>query len=182
MAAFVVPASLQNVDEAFKVGVGVAVRVVDGVANPGLSCEVDHFGKSMFCKQCSNRGTVRQIDLYKIESRLAAQDIQACPFQLRIIVVGEIIQSDNVAPLGLQLARNMEADETRGSRDQYCLIRHCIPWMWIYSRSSGPLYPSRRGCCNTPLAGYCQNGPKTIPRRAKSSTRPSRSRFWAILS
>jgi hypothetical protein len=34
------------------------------------------------------------------------------------------VQTDNVAALSQQLTGDVKADETRRTRDQYCLIRH----------------------------------------------------------
>ena len=72
-------------------------------------------------------------------------------FQRRIVIVVEIVEPDHGAAFGQQPARDMEADETRSSGDQYWLIRHHIlegtarrlPFL------SGPLYPRCRGRRNT---------------------------------
>jgi len=88
-----------NIEEAFKVGVGVTVRMVDGVANAGLSREVDHLWQIdilQTAKRSKNGPSDRSA---QNRTRLSPQDIQARLFQRRIIIIREIVQSDNMAPL-----------------------------------------------------------------------------------
>src|SRR3982074_3024621 len=124
MTAFIVPASFQDIDKAFEVGVDISMRMIDRITHTGLGREVDHHRKSIFCKQSRHGGTIREIGLHKAEARILAQDIQSRLLQRGVIVTVEIVQTDNVTAFGQQLTRDVKADKTRRTRNQYCLIRH----------------------------------------------------------
>ena len=42
MAAFVVSAAFENIEEAFEIGIGIGMWVIDRVADAGLTRHVDH--------------------------------------------------------------------------------------------------------------------------------------------
>jgi hypothetical protein len=121
------PAPFQHIDEALEIGVGIGMRMVDRIADAGLRREMDNRRKPVFCQQSIHRFTISQIDLLESETRLTLQDVQARLFQSRIVIAVEIVQSDHRVAFGQQPARDMEADETRSTGDQYCLIRHRTP-------------------------------------------------------
>jgi hypothetical protein len=124
MTALIAPAPFQNVDKTLEVGVDVSMGMIDRMAHPGLRREVNHHRKSMPGKQLSHRRTIRQVGLDELEPRILAQDIEPRLLQRRVIVMIETVQTDNVAALSQQLTGDVKADETRRTRDQYCLIRH----------------------------------------------------------
>ena len=71
-------------------------------------------------KQRGDRRTVGKIGLHEAELRIRAQDVQPRLLQRRIIIIVEIVQTDDIAALGQQLARDVKADKARRTRDQYC--------------------------------------------------------------
>src|SRR5580704_5155723 len=124
MTALIVPASFQDIDEAFEVGVDISMRMIDRMAHAGLSREVDHHGEPMFRKQLAHRRTIGQIGLHETEPCILAQDIQPCLLQRRVIVTVEVVQTDDIAAFCQQLPGDVKADKARRTCDQYCVIRH----------------------------------------------------------
>ncbi len=47
MIAIAAPATFEYIDEAFKIGVGIGMRTVDGMAHAGLRCQMDHSCETM---------------------------------------------------------------------------------------------------------------------------------------
>src|SRR3954451_10456786 len=121
------PASFQHIEKAFEIALGISVRMVDRIADAGLRGEMDNSREAVFCPQPVHRFTIGKIDLFERKPWLALQDFQAGLFQRRIVIAVEVIQPEHRAALGQQPADDMEADETRSPRDQYCLIRHRTP-------------------------------------------------------
>ena len=113
MTAFIVPASFQNIDEAFEIGVDVSVGMVDRIAHAGLGREVDHHREPMPGKQRGHRRTIRKIGLHETELRILAQDVQPRLLQRRIVIIVEIVQADDMAAFRQQLAGDMKADKAR---------------------------------------------------------------------
>src|SRR6266704_1064684 len=181
MTAFMMPASLQHVEEAFEVGIGVGMRMIDRMTHTGLRREVDDRRKPVFSEQLIDRRTIRQIDLHETEARISAQHLQPRLLQSRVIVSAEIIQADDAAAFGQQLTGDVKADKARRTCDQNCLIRHHILKRTGSAppHRSRPLYPPDLAGCNTQLRGYCQIGLKTIPRRQSSARAPVTSRLLA---
>ncbi len=126
MAAAMVPASFQHVDETREIGVDIGMRMVDRIAHAGLCREMHHFGKTMPGKQAFRRRAVGEIDPLERKAALPTQDVEPRLLQRRVVIVVEIVETDHGAAFGQQPPRNVKADETRGPGDQYRLIRHRI--------------------------------------------------------
>ncbi len=97
------------------------------MADAGLGRQMDHSRKSMPCKQRRDRRTIRKIGLRETEPWIFAQVIQPRPLQVRVIVIVQIVEADDLTAFGQQPAGDVKADETRRTRDQNRLIRHHIP-------------------------------------------------------
>ena len=143
MPAIIVPASLENIDEAFEICVDIGVRMIDRMAHAGLRREMDHHRKSMFGKQQGHRPAIREIELHKTEPRILTQDIQSRLLQGGVVVIIKVVQTDNMTALGQQLAGDVKTNKTRRTCDQNCLIRHHILKGIVSAplRQSEPLYP-----------------------------------------
>src|SRR3954447_505086 len=118
MTTTVVPATLQHVEKALEIGIGVSVRLLDRIADAGLRGEMHHAGKPMPRKQRRNRLAIGKIGLHEGEAAIGPQELQACPFQRRIVIAVEIVESDNGPALGQELPGDLKADEAGGTRDQ----------------------------------------------------------------
>src|SRR6187431_1717118 len=97
MFAAVVPAALQHVDETLDVGVDVGVRMVDRMTHAGLGREVDNHLKLVVSKKGCHWRTFSKINLLESEPRMLTQNIQPRLLQRRVVVVVEIVQTDNIA-------------------------------------------------------------------------------------
>src|SRR6266850_1112509 len=63
MATCVMPASLQHIEEADEIGIGIGMRMIDRMAHTGLCCEMDHHREPVCCKKLIDRRAVREIGL-----------------------------------------------------------------------------------------------------------------------
>ena len=150
MAASMVPAAFQHVDETREIGVDIGMRMVDRIAHASLCREMHHFCKTVPGKQAFHRCAIGEIDLLERETGLPAQDVQPRPLQRGIVIIVEVIEADHRAALGEQPARDVEADEPRNSGDQYWLIQLRILEIDQRLKSlSGPLYLRWQGRRNT---------------------------------
>jgi len=127
MTALMMPASLEHIEEAFEIGIGVGVGVVDRMAYACLCRKMDHRREPVPCEQPVHRGAVGEIGLFETKTWRLSQDIQPSLFQDGVIIAVQVVEPNDVAALGQQLAGGVKADETRSPRDQYWLIRHHIP-------------------------------------------------------
>src|SRR3954470_22354716 len=100
MTALVVPASLQNVQESNKIGIGVGVRMINRMPHASLRRKVDHCSKPMLRKQPRNQRTIREIHLDETESQMLARDSQERLLQGWVIIAVEISNPNHMAPIG----------------------------------------------------------------------------------
>ncbi len=75
-------------------------------------------GKRCCAKSDFVAGAVCEIELHKGEIGLALQDVEARFLQLRIVIVVDDIEADDLAAGRQQALRNVESDKARGSGDQ----------------------------------------------------------------
>ena len=94
-----VPAALEEIDKADQVGVDVGVRVDQGIADPGLGGQVHHRIKTVLVEQLC-RWPLRSASsrLTWVKPLALGQGCHARLFQLRIIVVIEIVETDDLGP------------------------------------------------------------------------------------
>ncbi len=127
MTASVVPASLQHIEKAFEIGVGIGMRMIDRIAHPGLRGEMDHLFKPMLRKQRTDGRPIRQIRLHETETRFRPEQIETGLLECRIVIIIHVVKTDDVTAFGQQLTRHMKADKSRRASNQNCLIRHRVP-------------------------------------------------------
>ena len=120
MAASVMPATFQHIDETLEIGVDIGMRMVDRIAHASLRREMNHRWQSGVWRTgvpltprsarsiCSNA-----------KPGSSPQDVQARPLQRRIVITVEVVEADHSAAFGQQPAGDVEADETRSPGDQY---------------------------------------------------------------
>src|SRR3954447_9186529 len=117
MTTTVVAATLEHVEKALEIGIGVSLRLLDRVAHAGLRGEMHDVVKSMPRKQCRNRLSIGKIGLHEGEAAIGLQELQAYPFQRRIVIAIEIVEPDDGPALGQELPDDVKADEAGGTRD-----------------------------------------------------------------
>jgi hypothetical protein len=69
--AAVMPATFQNIDKTFQIGVGIDVR-----NNACLRREMDHLGKAVPSEYAFHCGAIGEIDPFECKTPLTAQDVQ----------------------------------------------------------------------------------------------------------
>src|SRR5438270_12117958 len=112
----VMAASLEDVQEAGDVALGVRVRVRERVADARLRGKMNDALRLVTREQLLDRGTIGDVAAHELETLELAKDIQPGMLQRRIVVVVEVVDAGDVfAPLE-QSFRYMEADEAGRAR------------------------------------------------------------------
>ena len=113
----VLPASLEQVDEAHKVTVNVGVGVLQGVAHTGLRRQVHDPLNALLMEKPLQRATLRNIQRNEMEVCQGLELRQAGLLQGDIIIVVEIVDTDHLAALLKQALGDMKTDKTRCARN-----------------------------------------------------------------
>jgi hypothetical protein len=87
MPAVMPSASLENIEKALEIGIGIGMLMFDRIAHASLGCQMDDRRKPVLRKQLADRPTVRQIHLHETELRMPEQHIQPRPFQGGVLVI-----------------------------------------------------------------------------------------------
>src|SRR6478735_2956897 len=118
MTTGVMPAAFEDVEEPLKIGVDISVRLIDRMPDAGLSGQMDHSRKTMFCEQLGHRRPMSKIDLHEGKTRIAAQNVETRALQGGIVVAVDVVQSDDPASLVEQPTGDMKTDEASSSGHQ----------------------------------------------------------------
>ena len=110
----VTPAVLQDVEKSHYIALDIGVGIDQGVSHPGLPSEVDHSIDLFAVEELVDPLTVGQIETHKTIARIGVAlrhsfrsqcrpvDARRCKprkFQLRVIVVVEIVDADDLISL-----------------------------------------------------------------------------------
>ncbi|MEY3459805.1 MAG: hypothetical protein RL215_2962 [Planctomycetota bacterium] len=113
-----VSAAFEKVDEAGEIGVGVGVWVGEGVANAGLSGEVDHAVEGLLVEEPFHCGAVFERKLLKLEFGTGLELCEAIEFELDGIVGIEVIDTDYGVAALEQFLGGVHADEACCAGDE----------------------------------------------------------------
>lgn len=114
-----VAAALEDVGEADDVAVDVCVRVLDGVAHPGLGGQVHDTVKALLSKQPGHAFAVGNVQFDEAETWLALQTRETVMLELRRVVVVEVVKTDHLVASRQQQLADMHADEAGSAGDEY---------------------------------------------------------------
>ena len=123
MAAAVVAAAFQHVEEAGEIGVHIRMRIDQRMAHPGLRRQMDDKRKAVLGEQRRGGGAVSEIELHEFEILRAGELLEPCFFELRVVIGREIVDADDFAANIHQPARDVEADEAGSAGDQNGIYR-----------------------------------------------------------
>src|SRR6478752_3455484 len=118
MRAAVVPTSLKDIEKALEIGIGISVRLLDGIAHACLRSEMNDNREFVFAEQRRDRGSICQIRPHKAKARLAFQQLQPRLLQSRIVIAVDAIEANDRAAFGQQLPHQMKTDEARSTGDK----------------------------------------------------------------
>lgn len=119
----VVAAAFENVEEADEVGIGIAVRIVEGVAHAGLGGEMHDALRAFLGEQIGDGGAVGEVGFDEAEIGESRQAVEPGVLKRDFVVVVDVVEADDgIAPLE-EHARGVEADEARCSRNQYLHVQ-----------------------------------------------------------
>ena len=89
------------------------------MAHPGLRRKMDHTVEFLGGKQRFDAAAIGQVQLFEAEIPLPLQYLEPRCLEARIIVVVEIVESDDFIAACQQSLAHEEADEAGGAGDQY---------------------------------------------------------------
>ena len=98
----VVPAPLQHIEMAHQVGFGVGMGILQRVAHPSLGSQVDYPIEALLGKQCRHSLAVGQVQLDEADIGTPGQIHQARLLQRDVVVVVEIVDTDDLVAMAEQ--------------------------------------------------------------------------------
>ena len=119
MRHLVVTAAFEDVHEADDVGVDVGVRILQRIAHAGLRGQMHHAVELLACKQLFHAGAVGHVELDEAEAFLRREARQTRLLESWIVVIVEIVETDDFVAARQQNLRYVAADEARSARDQH---------------------------------------------------------------
>jgi hypothetical protein len=119
MAGFEVPTGLEDVQETYKVGLQVCIRIVNGIAYSRLGTEMQNYCWSVCGKDTFQSLLVREVSLDEGELGIGREHSQPPLLERDIIIVIAVVIADNDATPLEKCLGDMESDEARGPGDQY---------------------------------------------------------------
>jgi len=121
MRGLLVAASLQDIGETGQVALSVGRRVNQGVADPGLGCQVNDSIIMLPGKECDRGRPVGQVSPDKTERGMTLQPLQAGLFQGNVVVIVQIVAADYAVAAGKEALGQMVADESGSAGDKNVL-------------------------------------------------------------
>ena len=115
----VVPAGLEDVQEADEVALEVGIRVGDGVADAGLCGEVDDCVEALGREEGVEGLLVGDVHLDEALALTGAELGYASVLEPDVIVVVEVVDADYLVAAVGEHIHQFRADESCGSRYQY---------------------------------------------------------------
>ena len=130
MFNLVVATAFKNIYKSIKIALYICVWISDGISYPSLSSEIDNSIKVSICKQHLHCVGVFKIHPDKTETRVFCGFRELIPchfifrdsefekpsiFQVRVIVIIDIVESDNRIPRSSSFLLNKAADKSGSS-------------------------------------------------------------------
>ena len=119
----VMAATLEDVREANDVRLDVRVRVDQRIAHASLRCEVHHAVEPLLGKQPFYAAAVGDVELHEAETRQRREPHEPVALELRVVVVVEIVEANDLVASGQKRPRYMAADEARRTSDENFHVR-----------------------------------------------------------
>ena len=111
----VVAAALEHGEKPREVAGGVRVGRRDRVAHAGLGREMNYAGKPLAGEQLRHRGLVGEVDAGETKPGVTVQPLEPGPLQGGIVVVVQVIESDDLIAARQQALADVVADEAGGA-------------------------------------------------------------------
>src|SRR5258708_5502288 len=127
MLGAIVAAALKDVEKPLQVRVEVCLGVDERVANARLRGKIDDTLRLRVFENATNPFRVGDVETLETKAGSAAQTRQARLFQLRIVVVVEIIDADDLVAACEQALCDVITDETGCAGDEDLQNRRIVP-------------------------------------------------------
>src|SRR5262249_4181342 len=124
MSGLAMAAAFENVEEAGEIGVEISVRVLQRVANAGLGGEMHHRAEIAVAKKALDVSAFGEIDFMEGKFVEFAQDVQPRLLQRRIVIIVDIIETDDRLATLKEAARQRKTDKSRSAGNQDGILRH----------------------------------------------------------
>lgn len=111
----VMPSPFENVQECGEIGTSVGMGMIDGVSNTCLSGQVDDALRLSPRKEIQGVVGVREIEIEMFVILVRRYARESGAFESHIVVVVDLVDTDDVVATVEQCLCDGRADETRGS-------------------------------------------------------------------
>jgi hypothetical protein len=124
------PGSLEDFEGAHDVALEVGARVLDRVADPGLGGEVNHEIRLELLEDRQDAAGGLDVVVDDGEAGVLQQHRLAALLEPDVVVIGEVVDADDLEPVGQQALAEVESDEARGTGDENALGHRASfrPW------------------------------------------------------
>ena len=112
---FMIPAAFQNIDESDQVRFNIGLRIGQWVSHPRLSGQIDNHIHTVFLENLFQPLFVGQIGSIKPEQGVRFEYFQPFLLELRIIVIVQVINSENMVSVIEESFGKVETDKAGGA-------------------------------------------------------------------
>ena len=114
----VMAAGFQHIDETDQIGIDVGVGILDRIAHPGLGRQIHHPPRSVVGEGFGQHRPIFQAGPRLGKTGINLQAGQPRPLQIHVVVIVQIVETDDFVAALQQAQRQRGADETGAARDQ----------------------------------------------------------------
>ena len=107
-----VPASLQNMEKSHHIRPHIGIRIINAVTHSCLRSQIDHHLRRVFLKQTEYIAFIAQVSFDKRVILICPQDLQSVFFQFHIIVIIQVVKTDDSGAFLQETSGQMKADKT----------------------------------------------------------------------
>ena len=118
MLDLMMPRTFQHIGKTNQIGLDVGVWINKGVSNTRLCGKMNHSLKGFFRKKCGHRPVIGHIHLDEAKIRVSGKSRQSGLFEIDVVIVVEIIDTDNLIPSRQQTEGGVHADESGSAGKQ----------------------------------------------------------------
>ncbi len=119
MLHLLMTAAFHDVQKPGEIAVCIGMGIFQRITYTGLCGQVDHAVKSVIAEQCRHTVAIGQFHLPELKTIKAVQPVETALFQADVVVVIEIVDTDDPVSHLNQFLAGKCADKTRRAGHQY---------------------------------------------------------------
>src|ERR1035437_1331055 len=118
MIDVIVPTRFKHVAEANQIALNIDLWILQGIAHTGLRRQMNDPVELLDGKQACHSRRIGNIHMHKVEVGVGFQTFKTSQLEFWIVVIIEVVESNNLVATIQKLTRNVHADKTGYSGDE----------------------------------------------------------------